>query len=88
MAKNVVIIYNQAKMLQTQEVSLRNFENQVRQLSSALNSRPQDILPSDTENPKPEGKEQHKAITLRNGMVVEDPSKESSKREPISINKA
>ncbi|EOY09066.1 Uncharacterized protein TCM_024420 [Theobroma cacao] len=54
--------------IQNQATSIRNLEIQVGQLASALNIRPQGILPSDTEpNPRREGKEHCMAITLHNG---------------------
>ena len=73
MAKNDSIIRNQAEMLQSQAASLRNLENQVGQLASAMNKRPQGALPSDMENPRREGKEHCKAITLRSGKELEMP---------------
>ena len=71
MAKNDAIIRNQSEMLQTQAASLRNLENQVGQLTSALNNRPQGTLQSDTENQRHEEKEHCKAITLRSGRELE-----------------
>ena len=41
------------------------------QLGNALNSRPQGSLPSDTENPRRDGKEHCKAISLRSGKELE-----------------
>ncbi|KAA3477789.1 Integrase-like protein [Gossypium australe] len=56
MAKNDVVIQSQ---------------NQVGQIASALNSRTQGNLPSDTENVRPHGKEHCKAITLRSGTQLD-----------------
>ncbi|KAL5562245.1 hypothetical protein UlMin_031992 [Ulmus minor] len=64
--------------IQNQGVALRNLENQVGQLATALSSRPSGALPSNTENPQRDGKEHAKAITLRSGNTVEVP--EASKR--------
>ncbi|KAL5559484.1 hypothetical protein UlMin_035695 [Ulmus minor] len=64
--------------IQNQGVALRNLENQVGQLATALSSRPSGALPSNTENPQRDGKEHAKAITLRSRNTVEVP--EASKR--------
>ncbi|KAL5549463.1 hypothetical protein UlMin_004694 [Ulmus minor] len=64
--------------IQNQGVALRNLENQVGQLATALSSRPSGALPSNTENPQNNGKEHAKAITLQSGNTVEAP--EASKR--------
>ena len=53
--------------IQSQGVALRNLENQMGQLASALSSRPSGSLPSNTEIPKPNRKEHCKAIQLRSG---------------------
>ncbi|KAL5554123.1 hypothetical protein UlMin_041524 [Ulmus minor] len=59
--------------IQNQGVALRNLENQVGQLATALSSRPSGALPSNTENPQKNGKEHAKAITLRKlTMRVQD----------------
>ncbi|KAL5540766.1 hypothetical protein UlMin_044089 [Ulmus minor] len=59
--------------IQNQGVALRNLENQVGQLATALSSRPSGALPSNTENPQRDGKEHAKAITLRKlTMRVQD----------------
>ena len=73
MAKNDALMQNQSAMIQSHAASLRNLENHMGQLANALNSRPQGSFPSDTENPKREGKEHCKAITLRNGREIEQP---------------
>ncbi|KAL5539888.1 hypothetical protein UlMin_042923 [Ulmus minor] len=59
--------------IQNQGVALRNLENQVGQLATALSSRPSIALPSNTESPQRDGKEHAKAITLRSGNTVEVP---------------
>ncbi|XP_017620610.1 uncharacterized protein LOC108464847 [Gossypium arboreum] len=38
-----------------------------------MNTRPQGLLPSDTENPSPKGKEHYKAFTLRSGKQTSEP---------------
>ncbi|XP_062093732.1 uncharacterized protein LOC133799748 [Humulus lupulus] len=73
-------------VIQSQAASLRNLETQLGQLANELRNRPQGTLPSDTENPRRDGKEQCKAITLRNGKnleLTEDNCKRNS--EPTSI---
>ena len=79
MAKNDALIQSQA-------ASLRNLENQVGQLANELRTRPHGALPSDTENPKRDGKEHCKAIALRSGKELEMPvSKPKQVAEPSSI---
>lgn len=57
--------------VKSQAVSIKNLENQMGQLAHAINNRPQGALPSDTEvNPKSNGKEHCKAITLRSGKEL------------------
>ena len=59
--------------LQSQAASIWNLEIQVGQLANSMNNHSQGALPSNTEtNPKRDGKEHFKAITLR-------PEKELSK---------
>ena len=58
------IVKNEA-VVQSHTVYLRNLENQIGQLATTLSNRPQDSLPSNTEDPKREGKEQCKVINLR-----------------------
>ena len=50
---------------------MRNLENQVGQLATALNSKPAGSLPSDTEVPKIQGREEVKMIELRSGRNLE-----------------
>jgi len=80
------VIQNQSAMIQNQAASLRNLENQIGQLANALNSRPQGALPSDTEDPRRDGKEHCKAIVLRRGKELEMPKVKPKKHgEPSSI---
>ncbi|XP_060973864.1 uncharacterized protein LOC133039082 [Cannabis sativa] len=60
MAKNDAVIQSQA-------CSLRNLELQLGHLANELKARPQGSLPSNTENPRRDGKEQCKSIQLRSG---------------------
>ncbi|XP_024023166.1 uncharacterized protein LOC112092119 [Morus notabilis] len=66
------IMKNEAKM-QSQDATLRSLETQIGQLANALTNRPQGTLPSNTENPRQEGKEHCKAILLRSGKALEQP---------------
>ncbi|XP_062080623.1 uncharacterized protein LOC133785396 [Humulus lupulus] len=79
MAKNDAVIQSQA-------ASLRNLETQLGQLANELRNRPQGTLPNDTENPRNDGKEHCKAVTLRSGKnleLTEDNCTRNS--EPTSI---
>ncbi|KAJ9538092.1 hypothetical protein OSB04_030825 [Centaurea solstitialis] len=58
-------------MNQTQ-ASMRNFETQLGQLATEVKNRPQGSLPSDTEHPNREGKEQVKMISLRSADNLYD----------------
>ncbi|KAJ9552912.1 hypothetical protein OSB04_016957 [Centaurea solstitialis] len=58
-------------MNQTQ-AAMRNFETQLGQLATEVKNRPQGSLPSDTEHPKREGKEQVKMISLRSADNLYD----------------
>ncbi|XP_060959105.1 uncharacterized protein LOC133030385 [Cannabis sativa] len=62
MAKNDAVIQSQA-------ASLRNLELQLGHLANELKARPQGSLPSDTENPRRDGKEQCKSIHLRSEIA-------------------
>ena len=64
MAKNDAII-------QSQQVTLRNLETQVGHLATALNNRPSGALPSDTEVPMIQGREEIKMIELHSGRSLE-----------------
>ncbi|XP_060973937.1 uncharacterized protein LOC133039131 [Cannabis sativa] len=79
MAKNDAVI-------QSQTASLRNLEVQLGQLANDLKNRPQGTLPSDTENPRRDGKEHCKAVTLRSGKIESNVAATGSK-EPSSIQK-
>ena len=63
MAKNDALI-------QSQVATLKNPKNQMGQLATELRNWPQGVLPSDTENPRNQGKEHCKAITLRSGTQL------------------
>ncbi|KAH9680288.1 hypothetical protein KPL71_026499 [Citrus sinensis] len=65
-AKNEAIVKSQA-------VSLRNLENQMGQLAIAMSSRTQGSLPSNTEDPRREGKEHCKVINLMSGKNMDIP---------------
>ncbi|KAH9769561.1 hypothetical protein KPL71_012051 [Citrus sinensis] len=65
-AKNEAIVLSQA-------VSLRNLENQMGQLATAMSSRTQGSLPNNTEDPRRESKEHCKVISLRSGKNVDIP---------------
>ncbi|KAH9802189.1 hypothetical protein KPL71_001277 [Citrus sinensis] len=65
-AKNEAIVQSQA-------VSLTNLESQMGQLATAMSSRTQGSLPSNTEDPRRESKEHCKVINLRSGKNVDIP---------------
>ena len=52
---------------------MRNLENQIGQLATALSNRPHGSLPSNTEDLRREGKEHCKVINLRSGKDVHSP---------------
>ena len=60
-------------IVQSQVVYFRNLENQIGQLATTLSSRPQESLPSNTENPRRDGKEYCKIIDLRSRKIVDIP---------------
>ncbi|XP_062114466.1 uncharacterized protein LOC133825555 [Humulus lupulus] len=73
-------------VIQSQAASLRNLEIQFGQLANELKNRPQGTLPSDTENPRKDGKEHCKAVTLRSGKNLELTEDNCTRnREPTSI---
>ncbi|KAM6570934.1 hypothetical protein CsatA_015014 [Cannabis sativa] len=79
MAKNDAVIQSQA-------ASLRNLEMQLGHLANELKARPQGSLPSDTENPRRDGKEQCKSIHLRSGKHLKNSEEEiKGSGEPTSI---
>ncbi|KAM6589718.1 hypothetical protein CsatA_012323 [Cannabis sativa] len=80
MAKNDAVIQSQA-------ASLRNLEVQLGQLANDLKNRPQGTLPSDTENPRRDGKEHCKVVTLRSGKIIESNVAATGSKEPSSIQK-
>jgi hypothetical protein len=65
-----------------QSAQIRNLENQLGQIANALSNRPQGSLPSDTEkNPRNDGNEHCKAITLRSGKeLTSDVNKQQKSR--------
>ena len=63
---------NQATQLNNQEAQLRNLEVQMGQMASLLTERQHGSFPRNLEaNPREEGKEYCKAITLRSGRELE-----------------
>ena len=71
--------------MQSQAISLRNLENEIGQLATAMNNRPQGRLRSNTEDPRREGKEHCKVINLRSGKNVDIPIDVAKKMlEPTS----
>ena len=63
------IVKNEA-VVQSHATSLRNLENQIGQLATAVSNKPQGSSPNNTENPRRERKEQCKVINLRFGKEV------------------
>ena len=62
---------NQSTQLNGQAAHLRNLEVQMGQIDNILTERQQGSLPSNSEiNPRGEGKEHFKAITLRSGREL------------------
>ena len=62
---------NQSTQLNDQAAHLRNQEVQMGQMANLLTERQQGSLPSNSEiNPRGEGKEHVKAITLRSGREL------------------
>ena len=65
---------NQSTQLNNQATRLRNLEVQMGQMATLLTERQQGSLPSYSKvNPRREGKEYYKAITLRSGREVAAP---------------
>ena len=58
-------------VVQSQAVSWRNLKNQIGQLATILSNRPQGSLPSNTKDPRRDGKEQCKVINLRSRKGVD-----------------
>ena len=52
-------------------MSLRNLENQIGQLATALSNRPHGSLPNNTDDPNREDKEHCKVINLRFGKGID-----------------
>ena len=76
-------MHNQATQLNNQAAQLRNLKVQMGQMASLLTERQHGSLPSNSEvNPRGEGKEYCKAITLRSGRELEIPRPQPAIREP------
>lgn len=60
-------------IVQSQAVTLRNLEYQIEQLATVLSNRAYGNLPSNTNDPRIEGKELYKVINLRSGKDVHIP---------------
>ena len=72
----------QATQLNNQAAQLRSLEAQMGQMANLLTERQQGSLPSNSEvNPRGEGKEYCKAITLRSGKELEIPESQLAVRE-------
>ena len=73
---------NQSTQLNNQAAQLRNLEVQMSQMTNLLTERQQGSLPSNLEiNPRGEGKEHVKAITLRSGRELPTPGQPPVVRE-------
>ena len=65
------VMKNQSTQLNSQAAQLRNLEVQMGQMTNLLTERKQGSLPSNSEiNPRGEGKEHVKAMTLRSGREL------------------
>ncbi|KAK9008818.1 hypothetical protein V6N11_080296 [Hibiscus sabdariffa] len=87
------MLQTQGALLQSHSSSLRALETQVGQIAQALQVRLHGNLPSNTEVPKSNGKEQCSALTLRSGKEInkdnkfggksmEDPTPSELQKEP------
>ena len=73
---------NQSTILNNQAAHLRKLEVQMGQMANLLAERQQGSLPSNSEiNPRGEGKEHIKAITLRSGRELATPGQPPVVRE-------
>ena len=73
---------NQSTILNNQAAHLRKLEVQMGQMANLLTERQQGSLPSNSEiNPRGEGKEHIKAITLRSGRELATPGQPPVVRE-------
>ena len=73
---------HQATQLNNQVAQLRNLEVKMGKMASILTERQQGSLPSNSgENPRGEGKEYCKPITLRSGRELEIPGQQPMVRE-------
>ncbi|XP_060959081.1 uncharacterized protein LOC133030366 [Cannabis sativa] len=78
---------NNDAVIQSLAASLRNLEVQLGQLANDLKNRQQGTLPSDTKNPRRDGKEHCKAVTLRSGKILESNVATTGSKEPSSMQK-
>ncbi|KAK8609244.1 hypothetical protein V6N13_025550 [Hibiscus sabdariffa] len=74
--------------MQNQEVALKSLENQVGQISHALNTRPSGGFPSDTKVAKGATHEQCKTITTRSGKVLPPSTSKQGKKNADNPNVA
>ena len=82
MNETKVNMQNQLTQLNNQAAQLRNLEVQMRQMANLLIEGQQGSLPSNSEiNPRGEGKEHVKAITLRSGRELVAPGQPPIVRE-------
>ena len=73
---------NQVTQLNNQAAQLRNLEVYMGKMANLLTERKQGSLPSNSEmNPRGEGKEHVKAITLRSGRELVTPGQPPAVRE-------
>ena len=82
MNETKVNMQNLATQLNNQAAQLRNLEVQMGQMANLLMERQHGSLPSNSEvNPREEGKEYCKAITLRSGRELEILGQQPAVRE-------
>ena len=82
MNETIENMQSQATQLNNQAAQLRNLEVQMGQMANLLTERKHGSLPSNSEvNPRGEGKECCKAITLRSGRELEIPEPQLEVRE-------
>ncbi|KAK8560039.1 hypothetical protein V6N12_012845 [Hibiscus sabdariffa] len=74
--------------MQNQEAALKSLENQVRQISQVLKSRPLGGCPSDTEVAMGATHEQCKAISTRSGKVLKTPTENEQGEATVANSKA
>ncbi|KAK8644587.1 hypothetical protein V6N13_123889 [Hibiscus sabdariffa] len=69
--------------MQNQEAALKSLENQVRQISQVLNTRPMGGFSSDTKVAKGATPEKYKAISTRSGKMLITPNKSKHGEEIV-----